>query len=114
MTTPSSHADRLLKRYPDLHVVPAGERKALVRATLMHPLVILPFLLLALWGLPSYVQILLPLVDAWDLPLSLGLLLKLVAGVILPVWGITFVFGKVLIPPLLRRAMRKRGFLPKD
>ena len=85
----------------------------MVRAALFHPLVILLFLLLVLWGLPAYLITLFPLVDSWGQTLSLSLILKLVCGILLPVWGISFVFSKVLLPPLLRREMRKRGFWPK-
>ena len=110
MPPASSQADRLLKRYPDLVRVPQAERKAVVRAALRRPSVVIVFLLLAVVGMPAYLQWLLPWLDSFEMNLSLGLICKAMLGVVLPVWGITFLVSKGLMPSLVRGEIRKRGY----
>ncbi len=113
MNAPFSKAERLLKRYPALAPVPATERAKVVRAALLHPVCLALFALLLLWALPTYLTYLLPLVDSWNPPLALGIIAKAVLGIILPVWIISFAVSRLVMPPLLHRIMRKRGYGPK-
>ncbi len=114
MPPSSSQADRLLKRYPDLAGVPAGERKAIVRAAMLRPQVVIVFLLLGALGLPAYLQQMLPWLDSFELTLSLHVIAGGMLCVVLPVWIISFIVSKGLMPPLVRREMRKRGYTPHE
>ncbi len=104
--------ERLARRYPLLRDVPPQERSALVRAAILHPLVLGAAGLFAFLLLPPYVDRMFYLLDLQSEASPLLFLAKVGGVVLLPLCLLVPLLTKVLMPYRLRSVMRKRGFGP--
>ena len=105
-----SAADRLARRYPDLAAVPPEERRPIVRAALAHPLVVVLLLVLAGAALPAYLHLSFTFLGLYTEDQPLSLVSKSLIALAPPIWAITFAFTRWVLPPFIRRQMKKRGY----
>ena len=105
-----SIAERLARRYPVLAVVPPEERRPIVRAALLHPVIIVLLLLLVGVALPAYLQVVFAFLGLQGETQPLSLISKVLIALAPPVWAITFAFSRWILPPFIKRVMRKRGY----
>ena len=106
----ASRGKRLARRYPILNSVPEDARPAVVRAALKHPLVILLVVGGGLLGLPLYLNAMFGLLGVEREPALLLKLVKFAGVILLPVVVAVPVLSRFVLPPIIRREMRKRGY----
>lgn len=100
---------RLARRYPLLNDAPEEERPAIVRAALLHPLVLLLVIGGGLLGLPPYLEYMFVLMDVEQEPVLLIKLAKLAGIVLLPIMIAVPLLSRFVLPRFIRREMRRRG-----
>ena len=106
-----SRGKRLARRYPILNSVPEDERPAIVRAALKHPLVILLVVGGGLLGLPLYLNEMFGLLGVEQEPIMLLKMVKFAGIILLPVVAAVPILSRFILPPIIRREMRKRGYV---
>ena len=106
----TAREERLARRYPDLKRVPPKERRGIVRAAILHPVVLGTVLLFGLLILPRYIGIAFHYLDIeheQNFPLMLA---KLGLLTLAPLCVLVPLLTKFLMPHYIRKAMRKRGY----
>lgn len=108
-----SRGKRLARRYPVLLAVPEDERPALVRSALRHPLVLLLVVGGGMLLLPFYMQEMFALLRVEQETVFLLKLAKLGGIVLLPVVVAVPLLSHFVLPRILVKEMRKRGYCEK-
>lgn len=111
MKTPS-RGKRLLRRYPQLAVVPEEARAPLVRAALRHPVLLLSLIGVGLLVLPFYFDFAFRLLRMHEEGNLLLTLAKSGAAVLAPVVLVVPLLSRFAMPRLIAKEMRKRGYTP--
>lgn len=110
----STRGKRLLKRYPILKDVPEGERPAVVRAALRHPLLIIPFILVALLVLPLYFNEMFALFKVHEETEALLMMAKYAVIVLIPIALAVPLLSRLVVPGFVKKEMAKRGYPAKE
>ena len=107
---PASRGKRLLRRYPVLAPVPEDERPAVVRASLRHPAVLLLVLGGGLLLLPLYFDWAFRLLGVESESNLMLQMAKLGGAVLAPCILAVPLLSRFVIPIVIRREMKKRGY----
>ena len=105
---------RLLKRYPILKDVPDGERPAVVRAALRHPLLIIPFILVALLVLPLYFNEMFALFKVEEESEAMLMMAKYAVIVLIPIAITVPLLSRLIVPGFIKKEMAKRGYAAQE
>ena len=116
MAACSERGARLVKRYPILAPVPEGEREAVVRAALRHPLTLLIVVGGGLLLLPLYFDYAFALLGVATERSALMAIFKVGAATLAPLCLLAPLLSRFLIPRFIQREMEKRGYAapPED
>ena len=101
---------RLLKRYPLLESVPEEERPVVVRAALRHPLLIVPFVLVAFLVLPLYFNEMFALFKVKEEPEAMLMMAKYAVIVLIPIIIAVPLLSRLVVPGFIKKEMVKRGY----
>lgn len=105
-----SRGKRLARRYPLLAVAPEDERPAIMRAVLRHPLILLLLFGGGLLLLPLYLGEMFTLLQVEQEANFFLKLAKLAGIVFLPVIALVPLLTRFVLPPFIRKELRKRGY----
>ena len=106
----NTRGKRLLKRYPLLEPVPEEERSAVVRAALRHPLLIVPFILVALLVLPLYFNEMFALFKVKEETEAMLMMAKYAVIVLIPIVIAVPLLSRLIVPGFIKKEMTKRGY----
>ena len=101
---------RLLKRYPLLEPVPEEERPAVVRAALRHPLLVGPFIFMALLVLPLYFNEMFALFKVKEETEAVLMMAKYAVIVLIPIIIAVPLLSRLVVPGFIKKEMAKRGY----
>lgn len=110
----SARGQRLLKRYPILKDVPEGERPLVVRTALRHPLLLIPFILVALLVLPIYFKEMFELLGVHEEPEAMLMMAKYAVVVLIPIAVAVPLLSRFVVPHFIRKTMVKLGYAEKN
>lgn len=112
MAASSERGKRLLRRYPLLAQAPDGERAAIVRAALRHPVVLFVVVGGGLLLLPLYFDVAFSVLRIETEGETFMKLFKIGAAVLAPLCVLAPLLSRFLMPLFIRREMAKRGYAP--